>query len=124
MSENKLVAQAVRSINTRTKRDNFVSARKVEIWTRTEFSSTSPGFVGLTLFVSGSKNGVPFEDSMSKNIEIEKLSKVRKTLDAFAEGFTQDVMQAYRPTSFKSFINDMLDNILADDQKQMDESEE
>lgn len=104
--------------------NNFMNIRNMKIVTMSDYSSSFPDRVGLSILITGSSNGKQFETSKTKSIKVDKLDNIRKALDNMGTKFTNQSMERTSDMSFKKLLNSLLDHVLSNEFTVQDNEDE
>lgn len=119
------MSNKITTISRRTEvanRNRFLVPKKAKIFTQTSFDNSTPGIVGLSIFVEAENDGEAYNVGKTKAVSIEKLPRIRENLDKFGAEFTKSAMQNTSESSFKSMLSGILDNLLSSsDSKEQEE---
>lgn len=105
----------IQTINKATEvaeKNRYMTPRKARIYTQSVFDNTLPGMVGLSIFIEAENDGKKFSVGKTKAVEDRILPKIRLNLDKFGQEFTASAMENTSESSFKSLLNQMLENVL------------
>lgn len=102
-------------------KNQYMTPRKARIYTQTSWDNMMPNMVGLSIFIEAENNGNVFRAGKTKAIEDRVLPRIRASLDKFGAEFTQASLINTTDASFKSLLNEILENVLSGDNKDGDE---
>lgn len=97
-------------------RARFMEDRNITTYMKSEYRRTSPGRVGVSLFLEAEIDGQRFRGGKSKNVKSEYVPKLRESLDELGRNFTAMSLENATDNTFDDLINGVFSKVVTQEE--------